>query len=184
MPEKHYIEIIKNLTAIIEKQQDKIDRYKHMLEPENVAVIDANEGKIHTEPAKILNSVERLVIKDYTRPRKKATLDLLYTPGKKFSTLFYSDLWNHFQQLNADVIEKEDNRVELEDYIKVRQEDVDVKSLSFIDLVKKAFYTRLNELIRLKDNYIDNIPCQDFPPDFNLNCWEANEGLLLKETSP
>ncbi len=177
---KHYIEIIKNLTAIIEKQQDKIDRYKHMLEPENVAVIDTNEG---TEPTKTLNLAGRPTIKIQTKPRKKPKLDLLYTPGKKFSALFYSDLWNHFQQLNTDVIEKEDNRVELEDYIKLHLEDVDVKSLSFIDLVKKAFYTRLNELIRLKDNYIDNIPCQDFPPDFNLNCWEANEGLL-KEISP
>ena len=165
-----YIETIKNLTAIIEKQQMEIGRYKDMLEPENVAVIDAKGVKILS---KTLKSDRKPVIRDLSRPRKKAKLNLDYTPGKKFSALFYSDLWNHFSQLNADVIEKEDNVVELEDYIKERVKDIDVKGLSFTDLVKKAFFTRLNELIRSKDNYIDNIPCQDFPPDFNLNCWEV-----------
>ena len=49
---KNYIEIIKNLTVIIEKQQEEIDRYKHMLEPENVAVISCGEGFLDTKTLK------------------------------------------------------------------------------------------------------------------------------------
>lgn len=165
--EQILLETIKNLNLEIERLRKIISgngRYKTPTSSE-IVPLEANE--------------EAKIVRDYTKTKKKPKIGLSYDSDKRFTTAHYQTLWGHFCQMNEHKIEQEDDRVELEDYILERDKEIDKKalkqSLSYVEVLQRAYYARLNELMRLGQNHLHNIPCLDFPAGWQLNTWDYTD---------